>query len=150
MKSTVKPVYGTDDIIDNMASGVKDLAVMYSGDANYIMTVNEELDYYVPEEGTNIWLDSMVIPNNAKNPDLAHEWINYMLDPEVSQLITEEVGYTSPIQSVIDAVTGPDGVYEGISSYVPRVDYPNDEEFYFDAELKAIMSDYWARIVATQ
>lgn len=148
MKSLVSPVYGTDDIIDNMASGIKDLAVMYSGDANYIMTVNEELGYYVPEQGTNFWLDSMVIPKNAKNVDLAHAWINYMLEPEISTLITEEVGYTSPIQSVIDAVTGPEGAYEGIDSYVPRVGHPMDEEFFFDAELKAIMSDYWARITA--
>ena len=150
MKATAAPVFVMDEVIDNMESGIKDLAVMYSGDANYIMSVNDELDFFVPEEGTNIWLDAMVIPANAKNPELAHAWINYMLEPEVSQLITEEVGYTSPLQSVIDVVTGADGAYEGISSYVPRVGHPNDEEFFFDAELKAIMNDYWAKIVASQ
>lgn len=150
MKKSMKPVYVTDQVIDNMESGIKDLAVMYSGDANYIMSVNEELEYFVPEQGTNFWLDAMVIPDNALNVDLAHEWINYMLDPEVSQLITEEVGYTSPIQSVIDAVTGPGGAYEGISSYVPRIDFPSDEEFIYDADLKVIMSEYWNRVITTQ
>ena len=150
MKKSMKPVYVTDQVIDNMESGIKDLAVMYSGDANYIMSVNEELEYFVPEQGTNFWLDAMVIPDNALNVDLAHEWINYMLEPEVSQLITEEVGYTSPIQSVIDAVTGPGGAYEGISSYVPRLDFPSDEEFIYDADLKVIMSEYWNRVITTQ
>lgn len=150
MKSKMNPVYVTDEVIDNMESGIKDLAVMYSGDANYVMTENEELDYYVPEQGTNIWLDSMVIPANASNPELAHKWINYMLDPEVSLLITEEVGYTSPLQVVIDTVTGTEGAYEGISSYTPRVGHPKDEEFYFDAQLKVIMNDYWQKIVAAR
>ena len=104
------------------------------------------MDYFVPKEGTNTWVDGMVIPKNSPNPDLAHEWINFILDEEVAIANTEEVGYTSPIQSVIDYMVEEGGDYEGISSYVTRQGYSMDEEFVFDEELKAIMSDLWSRV----
>lgn len=150
MKQTMDPVYGTDEIIDQMIGGAKDIAVMYSGDANAILLENPDMDFYSPAEGTNTWVDAMVIPNDAPNPDLAHKWIDFMISEEVSKRITEEIGYTSPIQSVIDDVTGPDGAFNGIDSYVTRTGYDKDEEFFYDQEMKVILSDYWQRIKATK
>ncbi|MDE8042935.1 ABC transporter substrate-binding protein [Erysipelothrix rhusiopathiae] len=150
MKQTMDPVYGTDEIIDQMIGGAKDIAVMYSGDANAILLENPDMDFYSPSEGTNTWVDAMVIPNDAPNPDLAHKWIDFMISEEVSKRITEEIGYTSPIQSVIDDVTGPDGAFNGIDSYVTRTGYDKDEEFFYDKEMKVILSDYWQRIKATK
>ncbi|MDE8061022.1 ABC transporter substrate-binding protein [Erysipelothrix rhusiopathiae] len=150
MKQTMDPVYGTDEIIDQMIGGAKDIAVMYSGDANAILLENPDMDFYSPSEGTNTWVDAMVIPNDAPNPDLAHKWIDFMISEEVSKRITEEIGYTSPIQSVIDDVTGPDGAFNGIDSYVTRTGYDKDEEFFYDQEMKVILSDYWQRIKATK
>ena len=72
----------TDEIIDNMAQGRKALGIMYSGDATYVMEENENMGYYMPETGTNLWSDAMVIPKNAKNPELAHAFINYASDYE--------------------------------------------------------------------
>ncbi len=148
MKNTTLPIYATDDAIDNMVNGIKDIAVMYSGDASYIVSENEEMAYYVPQEGSNIWLDSIVIPANAPNPDLAHKWIEFNLRHDIALMNTTEVGYTSPLQSVIDEITGAGGEYEGISSYIPRTDNPEDEEFYYDKDLKAIMNSYWEKIIA--
>ena len=70
----------TDEIIDNMAQGRKALGLIYSGDASYVMAENEDMGYFMPETGTNLWSDAMVIPKNAKNPDLAHAFINYASD----------------------------------------------------------------------
>ena len=70
----------TDEIIDNMAQGRKALGLIYSGDASYVMAENENMGYYMPESGTNLWSDAMVIPKNAKNPELAHAFINYASD----------------------------------------------------------------------
>ena len=70
----------TDEIIDNMAQGRKALGIMYSGDATYVMEENENMGYYMPETGTNLWSDAMVIPKNAKNTELAHAFINYASD----------------------------------------------------------------------
>ena len=60
----------TDEIIDNMAQGRLPLGLVYSGDATYILAENEDMDYYIPESGTNIWVDGMVIPKNAENTEL--------------------------------------------------------------------------------
>ena len=148
MKSNTKPIYATDDAIDNMANGLKDIAVMYSGDASYIISENEDMSFYVPLEGTNVWLDSMVIPESAPNPALAHEWINFTLRPEIAKMNAEHVGYTSPIQSVIDELTAVGGEYEGIDAYVPRQGYDKDEEFFYDIELKKEMNKYWEKIIS--
>ena len=79
---TMEPEIVTDEIIDNMAQGRKALGLIYSGDATYVMSENEDMGYYLPESGTNLWSDAMVIPANAKNPDLAHEFINFASDYE--------------------------------------------------------------------
>lgn len=148
MKSLTAPTYATDEAIDRMIAGEKDIAVMYSGDANYIISENEEMGFYVPKQGTNTWLDSMVIPSNANNVDLAHKWIDFTLREDIALMNTEEVGYTSPIQSVIDTITGPGGTYEGIDSYLPRTDYDLDEEFIYNLDLKQLMNQYWEKIIA--
>lgn len=150
MKQMMDPIYGTDEIIDQMIGGAKDMAVMYSGDANAILLENPDMDYYSPLEGTNTWVDAMVIPEDAPNPDLAHKWIDFMISEDVSKRITEEIGYTSPIQSVIDDVTGEDGAFNGIDSYVTRTEYAKDEEFFYDQAMKVKLSDYWQRIKATK
>jgi len=148
LNSTMDPVYVTDDVIDNMIEGIKDIAVIYSGDASYIVSENESMAYYVPEEGTNLWVDSMVIPADASNPDLAHKWINFMLEPENAALNTIYVGYTTPVQSVFDEMIAEGGDYEGIDAYVPRTGYAKDETFRFDEDLKRILSDLWTKVKA--
>ncbi|CAM4263619.1 ABC transporter substrate-binding protein [Erysipelothrix inopinata] len=148
MKRNIKPDYVTDEVIDGMESGTRDLAVMYSGDANYVLTKNEDMAYFVPKEGTNTWVDAMVIPANAPNVEMAHKWMNFMISHDASKAITEEIGYTSPIQEVIDEVTAPGGSFEGIESYVTRTGYEKDEEFFYDAKMKEILSNEWSRILA--
>lgn len=76
------PIYAGDDVIDNMISGNKAMAVVYSGDASYIISENPELGYYTPQQGTNTWYDAMVITKDCNEVDLAHEFINFMLDDE--------------------------------------------------------------------
>lgn len=148
LNETMDPVYVTDDVIDNMISGVKDIAVMYSGDATYIVSENESMAYFVPLEGSNTWIDSMVIPSDASNPDLAHQWINYMLEIEVARKNTVFVGYTTPVQAVFDEVTSVGGDYEGIDAYVPRTNFLKDETFRYDEELKKTLSDLWTKVKA--
>ena len=69
---TMEPEIVTDEIIDNMAQGRKALGLIYSGDAAYVMSENENMGFYMPETGTNLWSDAMVIPKNAENVELAH------------------------------------------------------------------------------
>lgn len=135
-----------DEIIDNMAQGRKALGIMYSGDATYVMEENENMGYYMPETGTNLWSDAMVIPKNAKNPELAHAFINYASDYEGAYDNSSYVGYTSANQEVMDDIYGEGGDYEGIEAYIPRIDNPNDEVFVYNEDTKKIMGDLWSRV----
>lgn len=136
----------TDEIIDNMAQGRKALGLIYSGDATYVMDENENMGYYLPETGTNLWSDAMVIPKNAKNPELAHAFINYASDYDGAYDNSSYVGYTSANQEVMDDIYGKGGDYEGIEAYIPRIDNPNDEVFVYNEDTKKIMGDLWSRV----
>lgn len=68
MNNTMEPVYVTDEVIDGMINGTKDIAVVYSGDATTILEENPDMSFWMPTEGTNLWSDAMVIPANAEKP----------------------------------------------------------------------------------
>lgn len=66
LHDTMNPAYVTDEVTDAMINNEKDIAVVYSGDATFIISQNDDMAYYVPKEGTNVWSDGFVIPSNAK------------------------------------------------------------------------------------
>ena len=68
MNNTMSPVYVTDEVIDGMMNGYKDIAVVYSGDAAVVLDENEDMSFYMPSQGTNIWCDAMVIPKMPRIP----------------------------------------------------------------------------------
>lgn len=91
----IKAIVG-DEIKMLMANEEASVGLVWSGDAADIMGENEKLDYVVPSEGSNLWFDNMVIPKTAKNIDAAHQFINFMLEPQVSAQNTEWVSYSTP------------------------------------------------------
>ena len=143
---TMEPEIVTDEIIDNMAQGRKALGLIYSGDATYVMAENENMGYYMPETGTNLWSDAMVIPKNARNVELAHAFINYASDYDGAYDNSSYVGYTSANQEVMEVLSGEGGDYKGINAYIPRTDNPNDEVFVYNEETKKIIGDLWSRV----
>lgn len=143
---TMDPEIVTDEIIDNMAQGRKALGLIYSGDATYVMSENEDMGYYLPESGTNLWSDAMVIPANAKNPDLAHEFINFASDYEGAYDNSSFVGYSSANQEVMDTLSGEGGDYEGINAYVPRSGNPNDEVFEYNESTRKLIANLWSKV----
>ncbi len=144
---TMSPAIVTDEIIDNMLNEQKYLGIMYSGDAANIMSENDNLGYFVPESGSNLWCDSMVIPANAENPELANKFINYMLTVEAATKNTEGVGYTSPVLEVIEAMTAEDGDYFENEAYYPRSN-DNDEIFHDSEYLRKRLSELWIKVKA--
>ena len=143
---TMDPEIVTDEIIDNMAQGRKALGVVYSGDATYIMSENEDMGFYMPETGTNLWCDAMVIPSNAKNVELAHEFMDFVSSYDGAYDNSSYVGYTSPNKEVMTELSGEGGDYEGINAYIPRTDNENDEIFEFNAETRKIISNLWSKV----
>ena len=150
MNDTMSPVYVTDEVIDGMMNGYKDLAVVYSGDATVILDENEDMSFYMPEQGTNIWCDAMVIPANAENPLLAHEFINYMLTYEAAFDNTETVGYTSPNAEVFEEMTSSEDLYAENAAYLPRSGYEKDEMFHDNQTLMRELSKLWIKVKAAK
>ena len=143
---TMEPEIVTDEIIDNMAQGRKALGIVYSGDATYIMSENEDMGFFLPTSGTNQWSDAMVIPANANNPDLAHEFINFVTAYENAYDNSAYVGYTSPNRQVMEDLSGAGGDYEGYNSYIPRTDNELDEVFTFNEETRKMISNLWSKV----
>ena len=137
MKQTIHPSFVTDEMIDGMAQGEKWIAMMYSGDAAYASMENEKLAVWAPEQGTNIAIDCMFIPSNATNPEMANQFINYVLDYENSMMITVETCYTSPNAKVLEDVTAPGGEFDGVEGYLPRSGYEKDEIYQYVKLLQA-------------
>ena len=145
---TMEPEIVTDEIIDNMAQGRKALGLCYSGDATYIMSENENMGFYMPEEGTNRWYDSMVIPKNAESLELAHLFMNYISSYDAAYANSDYVGYTSPNLAAAEALSSEEeeGSYAGINAYLPRTDHPMDEVFVFNEDTKKIMGELWSKV----
>ena len=150
LNDTMEPVYVTDEVIDNMMNGTKAMAVVYSGDAANILSENEDMSYFMPKDGTNIWSDAMVIPSNAENPKLAHEFINYVLTHDASYDNSETVGYASSNQEVLDEMSGSGGLYEGNEAYLPRTNYDKDEVFKDNQVLKEKLAELWIKVKASK
>ena len=144
--TTMEPEIVTDEIIDNMAQGRKALGIVYSGDAAYIMSENENMGYYEPLEGTNVWCDAMVVPTNAENVELAHEFMNYLCNYDAAYENSDFVGYTSPNEEVMDELYGEGGTYEGINAYIPRSGYEMDESFVYNERTRKIISNLWSKV----
>lgn len=122
----IKAIIG-DEIKLLIANEEAAIGVVWSGEAADIMWENEDLDYVVPEEGSNLWFDNMVIPSSAKNVDGAHQFINFMLDPENAAQNAEYVGYSTPNKSALE--------------YLPA-EITEDERFYPDEELTERLEVY--------
>lgn len=146
MDKAVHPAYVTDEVIDSMINGEKWMALVYSGDAAYILSENENMSFCAPMAGTNVAVDAMVIPANAANPKLANAFISYILEEENSRMISEEVGYASPNAKVLKELYGEGGAYEGNAAYLPRSGYEMDEMFHDNEVLRKELSELWIKV----
>jgi spermidine/putrescine transport system permease protein len=154
----MKPVYVGDEVIDNMKSLNKDMAIVYSGDAALIISETmdkskktnkkeSKLDFFVPNQGTNVWVDGMVITKDCKNADLAHNFINFILREENAIKNTEYIGYSATTKKVYAKMA--QTTFRGIDAY--KVDDSNKKNEVFrhqKAETKKYMSELWTKAIS--
>lgn len=95
-RDATNPVYVVDEVKDNMIAGEKALATVWSGDAIYIMNENPDLEYAIPEEGSNKWFDGLVIPKGTPNKSGAEAFINFLCDPDNALKNVEYIEYSTP------------------------------------------------------
>ncbi len=98
-----------------LISGDVWISQLWNGDTRQAEAEQPNLMYVIPREGCTIWADSMAIPRSAPNKRAAHEWINYILRPEVGAALSETTGYGTPNAAAAGVMKDP-------------VPYPTDAE----------------------
>ena len=88
--------YVVDQVRDKMIGNEAALGVIYSGEAGYTKRENPDLEYVIPKEGSNVWIDSWVIPKNAQNKENAEKFINFMCRPKIALMNFEYLTYSTP------------------------------------------------------
>ncbi|WP_421101308.1 ABC transporter substrate-binding protein [Sporosarcina psychrophila] len=126
LSPNIKAVIG-DEVTQLMINGEAAISLTWSGQAADMMYENEDIDYIVPEEGSNLWFDNMVIPRTSRNIDGAHAFINFMLDAEVAAQNADYVGYSTPNLAALDLMAA---------------EVTEDERFYPDEETRDHLEVY--------
>ena len=99
--------YVIDQVRDKMIGGEAALGVIYSGEAIYTQKENPDLEYVIPKEGSNIWIDSWVIPKNAKNKENAEAFINFLCRPDIAKMNFDYITYSTPNTGARELIEDP-------------------------------------------
>ena len=140
--------YVIDQVRDKMIGGEAAVGVIYSGEMLYIqeevanLGLDYTLEYVLPEEGTNLWLDSWVIPKNAKNKE---KWIDFLCRPEIAKANFEYITYPTPNKGAFDLL---DEELQNNQSVFPDTEsLVNCEVFrYLGDEVDGIYNDLWKEV----
>ena len=143
--------YVIDQVRDKMIGGEAAVGVIYSGEMLYIqdevanLGLDYELEYVIPEEGTNLWLDSWVIPKNAKNKENAEKWIDFLCRPEIAKANFEYITYPTPNKGAFELL---DEDLQNNKAVFPDIDSLNNSEVYeyLGDETDNIYNELWKEV----
>ncbi len=126
-----------------MIGGEAALGVIYSGEAIYTQRENADLEYVIPKEGTNVWIDSWVIPKNAPNKENAEKFIDFMCRGDIALLNFEYITYSTP-NSAARALIEDDDIRNSKIAFPDLSQYKNLETFiYLGEEGDELYNDMW-------
>ena len=134
-----------DEIFGKMESGEAAIAPYYAGDYYTMLESNENLGFVYPKEGTNIFVDSVCVPQTAQNYDAAMMYINFLLEPGISTANAEYIGYASPNTAVInneDYCHYQNEILYPDEADIPKVQYYHD----IDSEIRTYYETLWSEI----
>lgn len=100
--------YVVDQVRDKMIGGENPIGIIYSGEAIYTQRENPDLEYVVPKEGSNVWIDSWVIPKNAPNKENAEKWIDFMCRPDIALMNFDYITYSTPNKAAWELIEDED------------------------------------------
>ena len=137
--------YFVDEIGDEMISGNAHMALIYSGEAAYAMDFNENLAYTIPEEGSNLWIDSWFIPKTCQNEEAAMLFLDYLCGHDVGMTNFEYVYYASPLTSVVEAL---DEEVRNNEAVIPSKESLAECEVFtsLDDEKTALLNHLWQEL----
>lgn len=140
--------YMGDEVKDAMVSGEAAIAVVWSGDAVAMIRENPDLEYVIPEEGTNLWFDAMVIPKSATNKEGAEKFIDFLSRPDISARNTDYIGYSTPIPEAVDLL--PDDIKNSLVAYPTDEMIENTEVFKDPMDIIQVYDRIWTDITSEQ
>ncbi len=143
--------YVIDQVRDKMIGGEAAIGVVYSGEMLYIqdevanLGLDYSLEYIIPQEGTNLWFDSWVIPINARNKENAEKWIDFLCRPDIAKMNFDYITYSTP-NSAAKAML--DEEIQNNKAVFPDMDkLVNGEVFrYLGDEVDGIYNDMWKEV----
>ncbi|MFV0502546.1 MAG: PotD/PotF family extracellular solute-binding protein [Lachnospirales bacterium] len=138
--------YVGDSVKDKMINGEAALAVVYSGDAVFCQLENSDLEYIVPEEGTNYWVDFLAIPKGAENKENAEKFIDFLCRPDIAVRNGNYIGYTTANAEAIKSV---DSSLLEASGYVVTMSDKN-ELFKDLGESIELYNEKWTEVLASE
>ena len=139
--------YIGDQVKDKMIGREGALAIVYSGDAMFCKDENDELEYAIPKEGSNLWYDGAVIPKGAKNKSNAEKFIDFLCRPDVAAQNTEYIGYSTANRAALELL---DDEMRNDPTYWPgEEELANCEVFYDLGDFIIEYDKAWTEILAS-
>jgi spermidine/putrescine transport system substrate-binding protein len=146
-QKSVVQAYVMDQIFAKMPNGEAALAPYYAGDAITMIDENPDLAFVVPKEGSNQFIDSMVVPKTSKNKEAAERFINFMLEPEIAKANIEYIGYSTPMSVVRDMLD--EELRDSTICYPDESVLEKCDTFInLDAETTTYMQDSWTDVLS--
>lgn len=140
--------YVVDQVRDKMIGNEAAMGVIYSGEAIYTQRENEDLEYVIPKEGTNVWIDSWVIPKNAPNKENAEAFINFMCREDIALINFEYITYSTP-NTAARALIEDEDIKNSPIAFPDLSQYENLETFhYLGDEGDALYNNLWKEVKA--
>ena len=99
--------YVIDQVRDKMIGNEAAIGVIYSGEAIYTQLENPNLEYVIPKEGSKVWIDSWVIPKNAKHKENAEDFINFLCRPDIAKMNFDYITYSTPNTAARELIEDP-------------------------------------------
>ncbi len=143
-QAPIRKGWGTDDLRSTMENGKAAMCVIYSGDAFCSIDACENLAYAVPDEGSNVWFDNVIIPKTAKNLEAAHAFINFLNDGNIAARNTEYIFYSTPNKAAMDRL---DEYFTENETYNPPQEVLDRCEVFHDlGDFTEVFSKAWSAI----
>ncbi len=144
-----KPIvqaYVIDQVRDKMIGGEAALGVIYSGEAIYTQRENPDLEYVIPKEGTNVWIDSWVIPKNAAHKDNAEAFINFMCRADIAKMNFDYITYSTPNTAARELIEDDDIRNSTIAFPTDEMLEGSETYRYLGDELDDLYTEYWNKV----
>ncbi len=139
--------YEVDTYKDQMIAEEGAMALTWAGDAYLLISENENLDFAIPKEGTNLFFDGIAIPKTSQNVDLAHEFINFMMRAEIAAANSDYIKYSSPNAEAVKLLPEEDRNNQGM---YPQGDIMSLGEVFLDmGEFTVEYDRVWTEIKAS-